>query len=158
MKKQGFTLIELMVVIVIMGILAAVAVPKLFGMIAKSKASEVPTAAGTWINMQDAYFQEKQAVGDWGSIGYSAPGAKSTSSLYKSSVFTYKETSVSAYDWIAVPKTKLNDCGDVNTEQWKLVASVKTNTSGSNDVKIEDGSTAGDCKMLTPSWESLLKN
>lgn len=112
----------------------------------------------TWINMQDAYFQEKQTVGDWGSIGYSAPGAKTNSSSYNSSVFTYTESSVSAFDWIATPKAKLNDCGDVNTEVWKLVASVKTNSSGSNDVKIADGSTAADCKILTPSWDNLLKN
>ena len=43
-KRNGFTLIEIMVVIVIMGILAAVGVPKLFGMMAKAKAAELSSA------------------------------------------------------------------------------------------------------------------
>lgn len=37
MKKKGFTLVELMIVIVIIGILAAVAVPKFADMVDKSK-------------------------------------------------------------------------------------------------------------------------
>ena len=51
LKKNGFTLIEIMVVIVILGVLAAVGVPKMFGVIAKAKASEVPVAAGTYISL-----------------------------------------------------------------------------------------------------------
>lgn len=42
-KAKGFTLVELMVVIVIVGILAAVAIPKFLDASQKAKASEFPT-------------------------------------------------------------------------------------------------------------------
>lgn len=161
MKKQGFTLIELMVVIVIMGILAAVAVPKLFGMIAKSKASEVPTAAGTWINMQDAYFQEKGAVGNWQAIGYSAPGEKKNTNSYASNVFAFSGSATcgsgtTACTWIAKPKTKLNDC--TTSMKWQLNA---TNYGTAADGVYEkftltDGTSDSQCLALTASWTSLI--
>ena len=52
--RKGFSLVEIMVVVVILGVLAGVGVPKLFGVIAKSRASEVPIAASTYVNLQNA--------------------------------------------------------------------------------------------------------
>lgn len=150
MKKQGFTLIELMVVIVIMGILAAVAVPKLFGMIAKSKASEVPTAAGTWINLEEAYVAENAALGDWAKIGYEAPGTKTDAANYSNTNFAYTE--VSAGKWQATANVPLNDCPK-STGVWKLTA-----TGTEKGITIADDGTTSTCKDLTQSWDNLMRS
>ncbi len=47
MRKEGFTLIELIIVIVILGILAAVAVPKFAGLTKRAKISAVKGFAGS---------------------------------------------------------------------------------------------------------------
>ena len=130
MKKQGFTLIELMVVIVIMGILAAVAVPKLFAQIEKSKASEVGPAAGTYVHLQDAYVVDQGTKGDFAAIAYEKP---------TSSVFTYSETN----DWTATG-TGFSKCDGI----WNVKV---TGVSG-NQASYE-ATTA--CTVLTPNFTKI---
>jgi len=58
-SRKGFTLIELMVVILIVGILAAVAIPLMRGRIDSAKWSEANAAAGTIRSALRAYWAEK---------------------------------------------------------------------------------------------------
>ena len=158
MKKQGFTLIELMVVIVIMGILAAVAVPKLFGMIAKSKASEVGPAAGTYVKLQDAYVAENgTTVGSWTSIGYKMPN--STNFLYcgtsgEADCTANDGSTVSGYtaQWKATSVATLNDCAAAST--WSLISGQNGSSGGlvNYTAKIEN---YNDCQPLTVNFCKL---
>jgi prepilin-type N-terminal cleavage/methylation domain-containing protein len=79
-SRKGFTLIELMVVVLIVGILAAVAIPLMRGRIDSAKWSEAKAGMGTVVTALRAYASEKGTVaaGDVGVDEFSKIGIEDT--------------------------------------------------------------------------------
>jgi len=74
-NKKGFTLIELMIVVAIIGILAAIAIPNFLKFQAKSKQSEAKTNLKAIFTAQTSYFGELNTFGDLDQINYTPVGS-----------------------------------------------------------------------------------
>ena len=72
-EKSGFTLIELMIVVVIVGILASMAVPRFIPMATKSKQKEADTMLKQIYTMQRAYRQLNNSYWGQGTTADSLP-------------------------------------------------------------------------------------
>ncbi len=60
-SSKGFTLIELMIVVTIIGILASIALPSFTTFLAQSRQAEPKAMLKTWFSTQRSYFAEKSA-------------------------------------------------------------------------------------------------
>ena len=74
-KAKGFTLIELMIVVAIIGILAAIAIPNFLRYQAKTKQSEAKTNLSSIFTSEIAYFGEYDTfTGDMNDLGWEPEG------------------------------------------------------------------------------------
>jgi type IV pilus assembly protein PilA len=73
-NNKGFTLIELMIVVAIIGILAAIAIPNFMSYQCKAKQAEAKSVLGNMRVLQEAYFAEYGIYGSsTGTIGFITP-------------------------------------------------------------------------------------
>lgn len=152
--KTGFTLVELMVVIVIMGILAGVAIPKLTNSVTKAKASEVAPAANTYIKLQNAYVMEKKRIGSWRKIGYTKP---------KSDVFTYDKADIKVatnvsnlgesglVGWKATNKAPLGGC-TIDNEWTVTILNKGADSDGNIQLEYKSDVTSSECAAISGDW------
>ena len=67
-SEKGFTLVELMIVVVIIGILASIAIPKFSSIISKAKTTEAKQILNQIITCESSYYYSNSAYVDFDNV------------------------------------------------------------------------------------------
>ncbi len=94
-NQKGFALIELMIVVAIIGILAAIAIPNFLKYQAKSRQSEARTSLGGIFIAETAYYGEQARYSDFDDTGFALVGSTNRYT-YRAMATTQSGSTVSA--------------------------------------------------------------
>ena len=117
-NKKGFTLIELMIVVVIIGILAALAIPRFMRASTKSKQSEAKAILKQIYVMEHAYRQEKDVYWPNGATATAIAGGAFADigvEIGLTSRYTYSITGAPTVFLATANSTVLDDDGTADT-------------------------------------------
>jgi type IV pilus assembly protein PilA len=138
--QQGFTLIELMIVVAIIGILAAVAIPNFLRYQAKSKQSEARVLLSGIYTSQIAYFAEQNAYGSTEAMIGFTPA--STPKYYDTTACAGCGRTFSTVAGYATDFT-VTACGNVDGEAgfdvWSVTDGSREPSNDVNDVLVDGG-------------------
>ncbi len=101
-KREGFTLIELMIVVAIIGILAAIAIPAFIGYLTRSKTSEATSNLKNLFTAAAGYYSNE----NWETRGVVAAGTTAATSQCTVAAATSTNTPTNgktAIDWTLEP-------------------------------------------------------
>jgi len=122
-KEEGFTLIELMIVVAIIGILAAIAIPNFLRYQAKAKQTEAKSNLGSIYTSQVTYNAETDTYSNaLGNLDWAASG---------STRYTYAIAQSAATSFTVSAKANVD--GDATSDFW-IINEQKSLVNVTNDV------------------------
>lgn len=119
--SQGFTLIELMVVVAIIGILASLAYPSYMESVRKSNRADAKATMLQVAGQEERYYTENNVYGSMIAIGYAAESIASPSGRHNITLAT--ANAASTYIISATPVSTDPTCGVLTLTNTGVTAS-----------------------------------
>ena len=111
MRNRGFTLVELMIVVAIVGILASVAFPSYFESVRKSNRADAKSTMMQVASQEERYYTENNVYGTVVDIGNAVSPVRSSSGKHNITVVTANANAT--YIITATPVTTDSICGNL---------------------------------------------